>query len=132
MMFDFFNRKRVRELEALLQNRDDNLEGQAQFIMKLQRESAEFTPQLRAAQNQIEYLVRTIRQMDDQIFAMSQKTDWQQMRPHFQTLCDGMIARKHAESERIGDLLRTQLIETYTPKTKNFNGPAKITKIPRT
>jgi len=35
MMFDFFNRKRVRELEALLQNRDDRLEAQTELIASI-------------------------------------------------------------------------------------------------
>lgn len=71
--------------------------------------------ELRASRNQVEYLVRTIREMDDKIFAMSQCTDWGQMRPYFNTLHDGMTARKVAESNRIADILRPQLLETYKP-----------------
>jgi len=104
----FGKKAKIAELEA-------ELREQREYIMKLQRESAEFVPQLRASQNQVEYLVRTIRQMDDQIFAMSQRTDWVSMRPHFQTLSDGMTARKVAESDRIADILRPELIETYKP-----------------
>ena len=81
----------------------------------LRNESAQHTAEEGALRNQVEYLVRTIRQMDDQIFAMSQKTDWVSMRPHFQTLSDGMTARKVAESDRIADILRPELIETYKP-----------------
>jgi hypothetical protein len=108
----FGKSKALRKLNADL---IDTVADQRQHIEKLQRESAEFAPQLRAAHNQIEYLVRTIRQMDDQIFAMSQCTDFNQMRPHFLTLSDGMTARKVAESNRIADILRPQLIETYRP-----------------
>ena len=79
-----------------------------------------------ALRNQVEYLVRTIRQMDDQIFTMFQKTDWPSMRPHFQTLSDGMTARKVAESNRIGDIMRQELISTYTSRAADAQ--KKITK----
>lgn len=81
------------------------------------RESNEKAAALRT---QVEYLVRTIRQMDDQIFAMSQCTGWPQMRPHFQTLSDGMTARKVAESNRIGELIRPELEKTYNAPTQKL------------
>ena len=71
--------------------------------------------------NQIEYLVRTIREMDDQIFSMSQCMNFLQMQPNLRTLCDGMTARKVAESNCIADVLRPQLIDTYRP----INAPKK-------
>ena len=88
--------------------------------------STDLAKQLRAAQNQVEYLVRTIRQMDDQIFSMSQLTAWESMRPHFRTLCDGMTARKVAESNRIADILRPELIATYDVGDKHDAPPQKL------
>lgn len=67
-----------------------------------------------APKNQVEYLVRTLRDMDNQIFKMSQASSWDQMRPNFQTLAEGMTARKVAESNRIAEIIRPELITTYT------------------
>lgn len=67
----------------------------------------------RTLANQVEYLVRTLRNMDGEIWNMTQRTDWESMRKHFVVLQEGMIARKVAESNRIGELLRPELIETY-------------------
>jgi hypothetical protein len=66
-----------------------------------------------ALRNQVEYLVRTIRDIDEQIYKMSQCTDWSSMRPNFQVLEEGMISRKKVESDRIRDILRPELIKTY-------------------
>lgn len=70
----------------------------------------------RALKNQIEYLVRTIREMDDKIFAMSQCSDWPQMRKYFTPLSEGMTARKVVESRRITELLVPELAKTYQPQ----------------
>ncbi len=82
-------------------------------IIKLQRADSQFVKDYRAAQNQIEYLVRTIRDMDEQIFKMSQLGSWEDMRPHFNYLNEGMITRKRMESDRINSILNTELIKTY-------------------
>jgi uncharacterized coiled-coil protein SlyX len=105
----FGKKKRIAELEA-------KNARQADVITQL----IEVNQDLR---NQVEYLVRTIRQMDDQIWQMSQCTDWHQMRPYFVTLSDGMTARKVAESNRISDVLRPQLIETYKPPADGSDYP---------
>ena len=70
--------------------------------------------------NQVEYLVRTIRDMDQEIWNMGQRTDWNSQRPHFVKLEEGMIARKHAENERISSIIRGELIDTYKPNTKQI------------
>ena len=110
-MFGKKKAERIRELEA-------ECLRQREYIMKLQQESTKVVPQLRNAQNQVEYLVRTIRQMDDQIFQMSQMGTFEGMRPYLRTLVDAMTARKVAESDRISDIVCSQLLETYKPKTK--------------
>jgi len=122
----FGKKKRIAELEAELARQDDAI---LQAAMQLKPPLSEN----RELKNQVEYLVCTIRQMgdqirqmDDQIWQMSQCTDWSQMRPHFNTLSDGMTARKVAESDRISDILRPQLIETYNAQT---NAPKRL---PRT
>lgn len=112
-MFDLFGRKRIRQLEESLA--DNNRLFNIQQIGW--KESEE---RLSAMRNQVEYLVRTIRDMDQEIWNMAQKLDWPAQRPHFVKLQDGMTARKHAENERINDILRPQLIETYGPKPMNM------------
>lgn len=90
-------------------------------------QTTELQSKLKAAQNQLEYLVRTIRDIDQELFNMSQQTNWAGMRPFFLKLIGGMTARKVAESDRIADILRPELITTYNAET-NANAPKKITK----
>jgi hypothetical protein len=70
--------------------------------------------------NQVDFLIREIRKMDDIIFSMGQTADgsWPTIRPRFQQLHDQMTARKVAESNRIGSLLTQELHSTYTPPTE--------------
>jgi hypothetical protein len=97
-----FGRKRIKELEAKNDSQFDHL-------MELARENE-------ALRNQIDYLIRTIRQTDDRIFAMSQQLGWDNMRPIFAQLKDEMTARKVAESNRIGVLVEGELHNVYNPK----------------
>jgi len=76
---------------------------------------AELEEANRALRNQVEYLVRTIRDMDQEIWNMAQRIDWNGKLPHFQKLYEEMIARKVMESKRIGEIVRKELIDTYTP-----------------
>jgi len=101
-----FGKKRIAELEK------ENAQLRANYINETQHNRVEET----ALRNQVEYLVRTIRDMDEQIYKMSQCTSWAIMRPNFLNLEEGMIARKRAESDRIGELIRPELIKTYGPK----------------
>jgi len=57
-----------------------------------------------------------IRNMDILIFQMSQCLDWPSMRPYFQQLMSDMENRRRAESNRITDIMREQLIEVYKGK----------------
>ena len=88
-------------------------------IADLQQAEAKAEADLRALKNQTEYLVRTIRDMDQEIWNMSQRSSWEGMRPHYNKLQEGMIARKHAENNRISDIMRQELINTYTPGPKS-------------
>ncbi len=97
---------RIRKLE------DDN--ARAYIALKKALDDAN------GLRNQVEYLVRTIRDMDQEIWNMSQKTSWDQQRPHFNKLHEATIARKVAESNRIGDILRGELIDTYRPSQKQI------------
>ena len=99
-----FGRKRIAELEKANANLNRRLE--------------EWENDDRSTQNQVEYLVRTIRDMDEQIFKMSQCTTWEQMRPNFANLSEGMMVRKRTESDRIGELLRPELIKTYADQKR--------------
>lgn len=102
---DLFGRKRIRDLEKQIESMRGWREADA--------------AKLRAAQNQVEYLVRTIRDMDEQIFKISQNADgtWARVQPNIRTLVDGMTARKVAESNRISDILRPALHDTYTEES---------------
>jgi uncharacterized coiled-coil protein SlyX len=116
---DLFGKKRIAELELALATEKACVEG---FIKDMEEER-KISQGLR---NQVEYLVRTIRQTDDIIFAISQCTDWTTMRPRVAQLTDQMTARKVAESNRIGDLLRPQLLDVYNDQT---NAPKQVTKL---
>ncbi len=98
-MRDFFGTKRIKELE---------------------RGNERLQNEVRMLKNQVEYLVRTIRDTDQEIWNMGQRTDWVSQRPHFVKLQEGMIARKHAENERISTIIRGELIDTYKPSTKQI------------
>lgn len=78
-----------------------------------------------ALRNQIDYLIRTIRDTDDKIFSMGQCTSWESMRPRFNILHDEMTARKVVESHRIGALITNELHDTYKPESEALK---KITK----
>jgi len=113
-----FNKKntRIAELEKQIESmrgwREDD---------KHARKSLE--DQLHTAQNQVEYLIRTIRQTDDIIFSISQCTNWESMRPRVAQLTDQMTARKVAESNRITSLVTEELRKVYTDQT---NAPKRI------
>ncbi len=76
---------------------------------------AELENENRALKNQVEYLVRTIRETDDTLFRMSQCTSWESMRPAFTKLKDEMTSRKVIESRRITEIMNTELVKTYQP-----------------
>jgi hypothetical protein len=108
MNFYLFGRRRIKQLEESLRDKD--------ALLNIQQQGWKDTEtQLRQRENQVEYLVRTIRDMDQEIWNMGQKTAWEAQRPHFVKLHDAMTARKVAESNRIGDILRGELIDTYAP-----------------
>src|SRR6266851_3775776 len=86
---------------------------QREEIIRLQVADSQYARKFREADNQVEYLVRTIRNIDDQIFKMSQLDSWEAMRPHFTNLNEGMITRKRIESDRINAILGPELIKTY-------------------
>ena len=98
---DLFGKARVAQLQEDLAQKDDEYTALAN--------------ENRALKNQVEYLVRTIRQTDDKIFAISQCTDWPQMRPRIAQLTDEMTARKVAESNRINSLIVGELHDIYKP-----------------
>jgi leucyl aminopeptidase (aminopeptidase T) len=102
----FGNKKRIAQLEESLAQKDD--------------EYTALAGQLRAAQNQVEYLVRTIRQTDDIIFSISQCTNWESMRPRVAQLTDQMTARKVAESNRITELVTNEIKSVYTEPQKRL------------
>jgi len=103
-MFNKAKDRRIAELEAQL------------------RENAETNYKASAAlRNQVEYLVRTLRNMDEQIYKISQCTSFDQMRPNIKDLVEGMTVRKRAESDRISEILRPELIKTYNAQKRIGN-----------
>lgn len=81
----------------------------------------ELTDKISALRNQNEYLIRTIRKMDDIVFAMGQcaGTNPTGFNGRFRELYDQAMARKTIESNRIGTLIETELHEVYTPQIEN-------------
>lgn len=110
---DLFGKRRIAQLQESLAQKDDEYTALANENYALK--------------NQIEYLVRTIRQTDDIIFSISQCTDWTTMRPRVAQLTDQMTARKVTESNRINSILNGELISTYNDQTNvpKRIGPAK-------
>lgn len=63
---------------------------------------------------QILHLANEIREMDTEIFQASQCLDWPTMRPWIAKLVARMERRRKAESNRINELLQTELLKIYT------------------
>ncbi len=73
-----------------------------------------------ALRNQVDYLVRTIRDMDDKIFSIGQFANgtWNDsVRSRFLQLHDEMTARKDNESKAIGQVITERLHEVYKPES---------------
>jgi hypothetical protein len=105
-----FGNKRIKQLE----------EENARLRSNLLNESAQHRTEESALRNQVEYLIRTIRSIDDKIFSMGQMTSWEGMRPRFLELHSEMNIRKVAESNRIGALIEGELRDTYKPEMKRI------------
>lgn len=94
-MFDLFGRKARVELAAAKARMDDmNLE-------------------LMHCDDRIRELVDIIRENDQRIFNMSMQSSWDKMRPIFNQMQVGQESRMRNESNRINDILKTELLEVY-------------------
>lgn len=71
--------------------------------------------QLRQVETERDQLLTLIRQMDQEIWNMSQRTSWEGMRPHYVKLLNATNERKELESRRIRDLLIPEMRKTYLP-----------------
>ena len=91
--------------------------------------------------NEVLRLVALLRQQDQLIFRMSQCGSWSEMRPHFQVLLAGTMARMQDESDRIRTLMIPEIRKAYlndtqadTPSTGHprLEGPtdAGLSKLP--
>lgn len=98
-MIDFFGRKARAELAA------ERAHNKA-----LLAENIRVTT---AAEFRMRELADIIRENDLLIWNMSQRTSWPEQRPFFNDLQTGMEARKTAESNRINDIMRKELIGVY-------------------
>lgn len=97
-MIDFFGRKAKAKSEAL--DRACNI---------LQDE-------LGARNATIRELADIIRESDQLIWQMAQKTSWPEQRPFFNRLQEGQESRMKAESNRINDIMQEELIKVYSSK----------------
>lgn len=97
-MIDFFGWKAKAKVEAL--DRACNI---------LQDE-------LDARNATIRELADIIRENDQLIYNMAQKTDWPSQRPFFNKLQSGQESRMKAESNRINDIMQKELIKVYSGK----------------
>ncbi len=113
-MFGTKHKARIAELEATLATERTN------HALDMEKLRVEHARELSALRNQVDYLVRTIRQIDDKLFSISQCTNWESMRPRINSLVEDMTARKVAESKRINDLVADELRKTYEPTTKQI------------
>lgn len=86
-------------------------------VNELEQENLHLQKECLALRNQVDFLIREIRKMDDIIFSIQQSADgsWKTVQPRFQQLTDQMTARKVAESNRINSLIVGELHNTYKP-----------------
>lgn len=63
--------------------------------------------------NEVLRLVALLRNQDQLIFQMSQCGSWPEMRPHFQVLLAGTMARMQDESDRIQTLMIPEIRKAY-------------------
>lgn len=98
-MFDLFGKRRIRQLEESLETKDRLFDIQ----QKGWRESDE-----RTLEAQI-----TIREMDQQIYNMSQCQSWTQMQPIFAELLADTMHRKNDESKRMEAVLLPEMRKAY-------------------
>jgi hypothetical protein len=95
LMIDFFGRKARAEITTL-NARIDSLNRDLIY-----------------ADDRIRELADIIRENDQLIWNMAQRTSWAEQRPFFNDLQVGMERRKSDESSRIGEILRHELLEVY-------------------
>lgn len=119
-MFDLFNRRKVRELEAALAAEKASVVGLRTDISREMDLAAQYRNENHSLRKQVDFLVRTIRKIDDIIFSISQCSDWTIMRPRVAQLTEEMIARKVAESNKINDVVTAAIKDTYKPTPKQI------------
>ena len=62
----------------------------------------------------IKELADIIRAHDQLIYSMTKCSDWPTMRPYFTELQRGQCSRQRAESDRITNIIRRELLSDYT------------------
>lgn len=86
------------------------------FGRKARAELAYHRAMLVDAESRIRELADIIRENDQLIYNMAQKTDWPSQRPFFNQLQSGQESRMKAESNRINDIMQEELIKVYSGK----------------
>ena len=70
-------------------------------------------------------LIATIRDMDQNIWNISQKApEWGRIQPHIARLIEGMENRKQIENQRIQSLVMGEVIQSYNTDPKYLTGPS--------
>lgn len=111
---------RIHQLERQVEEANDQADDALVLADNAKRDTA-------ALRNQVDYLIREIRKMDDIIFSIGQSADgsWSRVQPRFAQLHDEMTARKVAESNRINSLITSELHNTYRPDEPKQIGQSK-------
>lgn len=99
---DLLGRKARAALDALEKEHRELATAHMRYIDEVN--------QLRQANDK---LIKTLRDMDQLIYIMSQKTSWDAMRPTFQQLNEGTKGRMEIESGRIRNLLTNEVRKAY-------------------
>lgn len=86
------------------------------FGRKAKAELAYHKAMLEDAESRIRELADIIRENDQLIYNMAQKTSWPEQRPLFNQLQAGQESRMKAESNRIGAIMQKELIDVYAPR----------------
>ena len=82
-------------------------------IERLQKSDAGYAKVYADQEQTIREMADEIRQTDQLIFRMSQCSDWSTMRPIFNKLQVEQESRQRTESNRITDIMRSELLSIY-------------------
>lgn len=83
------------------------------FGRKAKARIAELEIEVKALRKDRADLAHALRELDQGVFNMAQKPNWDTMRPIFAKLCEMTNVRMKIESDRIAGLITSELERTY-------------------